>query len=65
MEKNILKNCALCPHNCNIDRTKGKIGKKKKKDTVKIALYSVHDFEEPAISGEKRFRDGIFFKLQS
>lgn len=52
MEKNILKNCALCPHNCNIDRTKGKIGRCKAKDTVKIALYSVHDFEEPAISGE-------------
>lgn len=65
MEKNILKNCTLCPHNCNIDRIKGKIGRCKAKDTVKIALYSVHDFEEPAISGEKRFRDGIFFKLQS
>ena len=52
MEKNILKNCTLCPHNCNIDRTKGKIGRCKAKDTVKIALYSVHDFEEPAISGE-------------
>lgn len=52
MEKNILKNCTLCPHNCNIDRTKGKIGRCKAKDTVKIALYSVHEFEEPAISGE-------------
>ena len=52
MEKNILKNCTLCPHNCNIDRTKGKIGRCKAKDTVKIALYSVHEFEEPPISGE-------------
>ena len=52
MEKNILKNCTLCPNNCNIDRIKGKIGRCKAKDTVKIALYSVHDFEEPAISGE-------------
>ena len=48
----ILENCTICPHNCKIDRTAGKISRCKAKDTVKIALYSVHNFEEPCISGE-------------
>lgn len=47
-----LKSCNLCPHKCNINRNK-KIGRCKATDKVKIALYSVHDFEEPCISGEK------------
>lgn len=48
----ILENCTICPHNCKIDRKAGKIGRCKAKDTVKIALYSVHNFEEPCISVE-------------
>ena len=47
------KNCNLCPHKCNIDRTDGKIGRCKAQDKVRIALYSIHNFEEPCISGEK------------
>lgn len=47
-----LEKCMLCPHNCKINRLQGKLGRCKAKDTVKIALYSVHDFEEPCISGE-------------
>ena len=48
-----LENCNICPHKCNINRNKGKIGRCKATNKVKIALYSVHDFEEPCISGEK------------
>lgn len=48
-----LEKCNICPHKCNINRKKGKIGRCKATDKVKIALYSVHDFEEPCISGEK------------
>lgn len=48
-----LKNCTICPHGCGINRQKGQVGRCKAKDTVKIALYSVHDFEEPCISGKK------------
>lgn len=44
--------CNICPHNCNINRTKGEIGRCKSTDKIKIGLYSVHDFEEPCISGE-------------
>lgn len=47
-----LKKCNLCPHKCNIDRSNGKIGRCKATDKVKIALYSIHKFEEPCISGE-------------
>ena len=48
-----LKKCTICPHKCGINRNAGKIGWCKSKDAVKIALYSIHDFEEPCISGEK------------
>lgn len=48
-----LEKCSLCPHKCGINRNDGKAGRCKSKDTVKIALYSVHNFEEPCISGEK------------
>ena len=47
----ILENCTLCPHECKVNRENGKIGRCKSKDTVKIALYSTHNFEEPCISG--------------
>ena len=55
----MLEKCTKCPHKCGIDRTKQK-GRCKSTDKVKIALYSVHDFEEPCISGE-RGSGTIFF----
>ena len=48
-----LENCTICPHQCGANRNKGQLGRCKAKDTVKIALYSIHFFEEPCISGEK------------
>lgn len=52
LELDRLKKCTICPHKCGIDRTKY-IGRCKSTDKVKIALYSIHNFEEPCISGEK------------
>lgn len=49
----LLNKCTICPHKCGINRNKNQIGRCKSKDTVKIGLYSIHDFEEPCISGEK------------
>lgn len=49
----MLKKCTICPHNCGINRLEGQVGRCKSKDTVKIALYSAHNFEEPCISGKK------------
>ena len=48
-----LEKCNICPHECNVNRNKGKIGRCKSTDKVKVALYSIHKFEEPCISGEK------------
>ena len=48
-----LEKCEICPHKCGINRNKNQIGRCKSKDTVKIALYSIHNFEEPCISGKK------------
>ena len=53
MKLELLEKCTICPHNCGIDRTNNQIGRCKSKDTVKIALYSTHNFEEPCISGKK------------
>ena len=49
----MLEKCMICPHNCGINRLDGQVGRCKSKDTVKIALYSTHNFEEPCISGKK------------
>ncbi len=53
MELELLEKCAICPHNCGINRLNNQIGRCKSKDTVKVALYSIHNFEEPCISGKK------------
>ena len=53
MDVKILEKCAICPHNCGINRLNNQIGRCKSKDTVKVALYSTHNFEEPCISGKK------------
>ncbi len=47
-----LEECEICPHKCRVNR-KEKIGRCKAREKVKIALYSIHDFEEPCISGKK------------
>ena len=48
-----LERCTICPHECKVNRKIGQIGRCKSKDTVKVALYSTHNFEEPCISGKK------------
>lgn len=48
-----LISCNICPHNCEINRLNGEVGRCKATDKVKVALASIHNFEEPCISGEK------------
>lgn len=55
-----LKSCTLCPHNCKINRLEGKLGRCKCDDKLKIALASLHYFEEPCISG-KNGSGTVFF----
>ena len=56
----ILEKCTLCPHECQVNRIKGQIGKCKADATIKISLADLHYFEEPCISG-KNGSGAIFF----
>ena len=49
----IYKNCVLCPWDCRIDRTAGKLGVCKSSDKVKVSSAAPHFGEEPMISGTK------------
>ena len=46
-----LDECKICPHKCKINRNEGKVGRCKAGKEVKIALASIHNYEEPCISG--------------
>lgn len=58
-----IKCCNICPYKCNVDRLNGQIGKCRCTDKIKIALTSLHKFEEPCISGVNRIRYSVFFAL--
>lgn len=55
MEKSekALSACCICPRHCNVDRTAGKFGRCRAPFLPKVALVSVHHWEEPPISGTK------------
>lgn len=43
--------CTLCPRNCHVDRTAGQTGFCGQTDRLKVARASLHQWEEPCISG--------------
>lgn len=47
-----LKSCEICPHRCKVNRLDGRIGRCGCDEKIKIALASIHNYEEPCISGE-------------
>ena len=55
-----LSNCTLCPHKCNVNRLNGNKGKCGCDNKLKIALASLHYYEEPCISG-KNGSGTVFF----
>lgn len=55
-----LEKCKICPHKCKINRNNGDKGRCKCDNTIKIALASVHHYEEPCLS-EKNGSGTIFF----
>ena len=57
---NQLEKCRVCPFECKVNRLNGDIGKCKCNDKMKIALVSLHKFEEPCISG-KNGSGTVFF----
>ncbi|MCD8036368.1 MAG: radical SAM protein [Clostridiales bacterium] len=48
---NYYENCTLCPRNCGVNRSAGRIGYCKMPSEIHAALASVHMWEEPPISG--------------
>lgn len=56
----MLEKCELCPHRCKVNRKIGHIGKCKCNDKIKLALASLHYYEEPCISG-KNGSGTVFF----
>lgn len=55
-----LNSCQICPHNCRINRNNGDVGRCRSGRNIKIALASIHNYEEPCISG-KNGSGTIFF----
>lgn len=47
-----LENCSICQHKCMVNIEQGQKGRCRCNDKIKIALASVHNFEEPCISGK-------------
>ena len=45
-------NCTLCPRQCGIDRTAGKLGFCRCPDTALVAKTMLHHWEEPALAGD-------------
>ena len=45
-----LERCEICPHRCKINRNSGLKGRCRCDDKIKIALASIHNYEEPCLS---------------
>ena len=58
--RTMYRNCALCPRDCRIDRTKGQLGKCRASDKVRISNAFPHFGEEPPLVGS-RGSGTIFF----
>jgi len=55
-----LDECKICPHKCKVNRNEGRLGRCRAGKDVRIALASIHNFEEPCISG-KNGSGTVFF----
>ena len=49
--KDVLNSCRLCPRNCGINRYEN-VGVCGASSKIKVAYYSLHEWEEPVISGD-------------
>lgn len=49
----LLSNCNICPRKCNVNRLSGEYGFCISGSLPKLALASIHNWEEPSISGTK------------
>lgn len=51
--RELLKKCTICPRNCGVDRLNGKTGYCGAGALTRVALVSLHQWEEPCLVGEK------------
>ena len=58
--KYLLEKCKICPHKCGINRIENEKGRCRASGNIKVALASLHYYEEPCISG-KNGSGTIFF----
>ena len=49
----LLKRCSLCPRGCGIDRLAGATGYCGAGRAARVALVSLHQWEEPCLSGDR------------
>lgn len=66
--KNVMKlyeDCILCPRNCHVNRAEGKTGFCGMDSEIRAARAALHMWEEPCISGKKRFRCSLFYRLRA
>lgn len=49
----ILRNCTLCPRDCRVDRTAGRLGYCRSGYLPIVSSYCAHHGEEPVLSGRK------------
>lgn len=47
-----MERCILCPRKCGVDRSSGKTGYCGESNTIRVARTSLHQWEEPCITGE-------------
>lgn len=47
-----MENCTLCPRRCGVDRGNGKKGYCGESDRIRVARTSLHQWEEPCITGK-------------
>ena len=55
-----IKECKICPHQCKVNRLEGKKGLCGADNKIKVALATLHFYEEPCISG-KNGSGAVFF----
>ena len=60
----IMSACALCPRECLADRGAGKKGFCGMDERIYLARAALHMWEEPCISGTKRLRGSVLFRVR-
>lgn len=61
----MLEHCTLCPRLCGVNREAGEHGFCGADVRIRIGLASLHQWEEPCLSGTNGARHGLFLSLSA